>query len=64
MVQSLADHGLLRAGLSVEEGADILGTTLSPQAFLAFTLDRGWTVDHLGAWLKDALPTLLVEGAR
>ena len=41
--------------LSVEEAADVLATTLSPQSFLAFTVDRGWTVDHLGAWLKDAL---------
>ncbi len=60
MVQALADHGALRAGLSVKEGADILATTLSPQSYLAFTVDRGWTVDHLGAWLKDALPRLLV----
>ena len=63
MVQALADHGSLRAGLSVQEGADILGTTLSPQSFLAFTVDRGWTVEHLGAWLKDALPRLLVAAA-
>ena len=48
MVQALADHGALRAGLSVEEAADILATTLSPQSFLAFTVDRGWTVEHLG----------------
>lgn len=64
MVQALADHGSLRAGLSVEEGADILATTLSPQSFLAFTVDRGWTVDHLATWLKDALPRLLVEAGR
>jgi AcrR family transcriptional regulator len=61
MVQALADHGSLRSGLTVQEGADVLGTTLSPQSFLAFTIDRGWTVDHLGAWLKDALPRLLLE---
>lgn len=64
MVQALADHGSLRPGLSVAEGADILATTLSPQSFLAFTVDRGWSVDHLGAWLKDALPRLLVGAAR
>ena len=63
MVQALADHGSLRAGLSVQEAADILGTMLSPQSFLAFTVDRGWTVEHLGAWLKDALPRLLVAAA-
>ena len=57
----LAEHGWLRAGLSVEEGADILATTLSPQSFLAFTVDRGWTVDHLGEWLKHALPRLLLD---
>lgn len=61
VVRSLAEHGQLRAGLSVEEGADILATTLSPQSFLAFTIDRGWTVDHLGEWLKHALPRLLLE---
>ncbi|HEX5728339.1 helix-turn-helix domain-containing protein [Microbacterium sp.] len=61
MVRALADHGALRPGLSVEEAADVLATTLSPQSFLAFTVDRGWSVDHLGAWLKDALPRLLVD---
>lgn len=63
-VQALADHGSLRAGLSVDEAADILATTLSPQSFLAFTVDRGWTVDHLGGWLKQALPRLLVDTRR
>ena len=58
--EALADHGSLRADLSVEEAADVLATTLSPQSFLAFTVDRGWTVDHLGTWLKDALPRLLL----
>ncbi|HYJ48524.1 MAG TPA: helix-turn-helix domain-containing protein [Microbacterium sp.] len=62
MVRALAHHGSLRAGLSVEEAADVLATTLSPQSFLAFTVDRGWSVEHLGAWLKDALPRLLVDG--
>ncbi|HWI30558.1 MAG TPA: helix-turn-helix domain-containing protein [Microbacterium sp.] len=61
MAQALADHGSLRSGLSVEEGADVLATTLSPQSFLAYTIDRGWSVDHLGAWLKDALPRLLLD---
>lgn len=60
-VQALADHGALRPALSVAEAADILAMTLSPQTFLAFTLERGWTVDRLGAWLKDALPRLLVD---
>lgn len=63
-VQALADHGSLRAGLSVEEAADILATMLSPQSFLAFTVDRGWTVDHLGGWLKHALPRLLIDTLR
>lgn len=61
IVQSLARYGWLRAGLSVEEGADVLATTLSPQSYLAFTVDRGWTVDHLGEWLKHALPRLLLD---
>ena len=61
MVQALADHDALRAGLSLEEAADVLATTLSPQSFLAFTVDRGWTVDHLGEWLKHALPRLLLD---
>ncbi len=64
MVQSLADHGSLLSGLSVEQAADILATMLSPQSFLAFTVDRGWSVDHLGGWLKQALPRLLVDTGR
>jgi AcrR family transcriptional regulator len=64
MVQALADHGSLRSGLSVPEAADILATTLSPQSFLAFTVDRGWSVDRVGRWLKDALPRLLLDAPR
>ena len=63
VIKALADHGALRSGLSVEEAADVLATTLSPQSFLAFTVDRGWTVEHLGSWLKDALPRLLLDAA-
>lgn len=63
MVRALADHGSLRPGLTVEEAADVLATTLSPQSFLEFTVDRGWTVEHLGTWLKDSLPRLLVDRA-
>ena len=51
---------LASSRLSVEEAADVLATTLSPQSFLSFTVDRGWTVEHLGSWLKDALPRLLL----
>ena len=58
-----SQSGALLEGLSVEEAADVLATTLSPQSFLAFTVDRGWSVYHLGAWLQDALPRLLVERA-
>lgn len=61
MARALDDHGALRSGLSVDEAADILATTLSDRSFLAFTVDRGWSVEHLGTWLKDALPRLLVE---
>lgn len=61
MVQALEDHGALRPGLTLEDAADILATTLSPQSYLAFTVDRGWTVDRLGTWLKDALPRLLLD---
>ena len=61
MAQSLHDHGCLRSELSVHQAADILATTLSDRSFLDFTVDRGWTVEQLGAWLKDALPRLLVD---
>jgi len=60
IVEALARHGVLRDGLDTREAADILATTLSPQSFLAFTVDRGWTTEHLAAWLKDALPRLLL----
>lgn len=61
MVRALADHGALRGGLDPAEAADILATTLSPQSYLAFTVDRGWTTEHVATWLKDALPRLLLE---
>lgn len=60
MIQALADHGELRSDLSVSAAVDILATELSPQSFLAYTVDRGWSVERLAGWLKDALPRLLV----
>lgn len=61
MIQALADHGALRSDLSVAAAADILATELSPQSFLAYTVDRGWSVERLAEWLKDALPRLLLN---
>ncbi|MFC5187461.1 TetR/AcrR family transcriptional regulator [Actinomadura harenae] len=47
-----------RAELSVRDMADVLYGLLSPELFLLFTVERGWTVERWRDW---AVGTLLVQ---
>lgn len=60
IVQSLADHGTLRDDLTVATATEILVTVFSPQVYLTCTTERGWSDEQTAAWLKDALPRLLL----
>jgi len=46
-------RGQLRAGLSVDDGADVLYALQSPQTFLTLVQQRGWSIERFGDWLVD-----------
>ena len=59
-VQTAAARSLVakpdaRPALSVEEAADVLFGLLSPEIYLLFVRDRGWTPDRWEQWAYDTL---------
>lgn len=44
-----------RTGLAAEHVADILYGLLSPQLYLLFTRDRGWSPEQWERWMQDTL---------
>ena len=59
-VQTAAARSLMtkpgaRTDLTVEHAADLLYGLLSPQLYLLFTRDRGWTTDRWEQWVHDTL---------
>ncbi|WP_433320222.1 TetR/AcrR family transcriptional regulator [Micromonospora sp. CA-269861] len=59
-VQTAAARSLIakpgaRADLTVEHAADLLYGLLSPQLYLLFIRDRGWTPDRWEQWVYDTL---------
>ncbi len=51
----LAERGALRAGLSVDEAADLLWTLASHQVHELLVVQRGWSAERYQTWLADAL---------
>lgn len=59
-VQTTAAHSLIskrgaKADLTLEHAADLLYGLLSPQLYLLFIRDRGWTPDRWEQWVHDTL---------
>lgn len=50
-----------RAGLSVEHAADLLFALLSPELYLLFVRDRGWTPECWEQWANDTLHAQLCD---
>ncbi|HEX8006997.1 MAG TPA: helix-turn-helix domain-containing protein [Trebonia sp.] len=48
-----------RAHLSIEHAADVLFGLLSPELYLLFVRDRGWTPERFEQWAYDTLHTQL-----
>ncbi|MFF4779153.1 TetR/AcrR family transcriptional regulator, partial [Microtetraspora fusca] len=44
-----------RAEVSVEEAADLLYGLLSPELYLLFVRERGWTRERWEQWVGDTL---------
>jgi AcrR family transcriptional regulator len=60
----LAAKGGLREGLSVEQAADLLWVMISPEYYLLWVRDRGWTPELFERWLADAFQRLLLPDRR
>jgi AcrR family transcriptional regulator len=65
-VQTAAARSLMAkphasAKLSVEHAADLLFGLLSPQLYLLFVRDRGWTPDRWEQWVYDTLHAQLCD---
>lgn len=56
----LAEHGQLRAGLTLAVASDITYTLVSPDTFRALVLQRGWTRARAEEWLTDCLTQALL----
>jgi AcrR family transcriptional regulator len=54
-VELLASRGVLRPGLSTDEGADIVWTLCSLAVHDLLVLDRKWTMKRYGEWLATAI---------
>lgn len=63
LVRDLGPDGTLRAGLSIDEAADVIWATASAELFILFTQDRGWTPEAYGRWLADTWSRLLLRDA-
>jgi AcrR family transcriptional regulator len=61
LVGHLRDAGGIRSGLSVDEAADVVWATNSPELFVMLTRERGWSPDKYEQWLGDAWCRLLLN---
>ena len=50
----------IRSGLTLEQFADLVWVTNSPDVYQLLVQDRGWTSEHYQAWLADAWRRLLL----
>lgn len=56
----LEKSGRLRQGLSGQTAIDLTWSLISPATYEQLVLDRGWTPDQFEAWLRAALPGLIL----
>jgi AcrR family transcriptional regulator len=62
LARDLADAGGLRPGLSLDDAADVIWATNSPELYVLLTTERNWTPDHYQSWLADTWHRLLLPG--
>lgn len=61
LVGDLRDSGGLRPDLSIDEGADIVWATNSPELYVLLVVERGWPVDRFERWLAESWCRLLLR---
>ncbi len=64
LVQDLDAVGGLRAGLPIDEAADIIWATNSSELYVLLTVERGWPPDRYELWLAEAWCRLLLPDTR
>ena len=60
LAAELRDAGGLRADLDIEEAADTVWVTNSPEVYVLLTAERGWTPERYERWLLDTWCRLLL----
>jgi AcrR family transcriptional regulator len=60
LVRELRDAGGLRADLSINDAADTVWATNSPELYVLLTIERGWSHHHYEHWLADTWCRLLL----
>ncbi len=61
LVGEIRDTGRLRPGLSVNDGADTVWVTNSPEVYVLLTVDRGWSPLRYERWLAESWRRLLLD---
>ena len=59
--QLLAGKQALRQDLAIEHAADILFCLASPEVYLSFTVQRGWTPDQWEQWTSHTLTATILR---
>jgi len=61
LANELAETGQLRPGVAIDEAADVIWATNSPQFYLLLVYERGWAPERYEHWLADAWKQLLLQ---
>ena len=61
LAKNIRDTGGLRSGLSIQEAADTLWATNSPELYLLLTVERKWSPGRYERWLADVWRRLLLN---
>jgi len=59
LARDLREAGGLRADLSIDEAADVVWVTNSPEVYALLTVDRAWPPERYERWLADTWRRLL-----
>jgi AcrR family transcriptional regulator len=61
LVRDVADPGGLRAGVSLDDAADVVWAMASSELYVMLTAERGWSPAHYEGWLADTWCRLLLD---
>jgi AcrR family transcriptional regulator len=61
LVGEIKKTGRLRAGMSINDGADTVWVMNSPEVYVLLTAGRGWSPARYERWLADSFQRLLLD---